>query len=75
MKEASNMCITEVGSVTQAMKYQEILEKYAIPSKIIKTESSRRGCVYALSYACAQQNNVNALLANNKAASRQRGAK
>ena len=72
MKESSNICSTEIGSVTQAIKAQELLAKYAIPTKIIKTESSRRGCVYALTYACSQENNVNSLLANAKPTSRYR---
>ena len=60
MKDTSGMCTLEVGSVTQAMKIQELLSRHAIPSKIIKTDSSsRRGCVYGLSYTCSQSNNVN----------------
>ena len=67
MKDTSGMCTLEVGSVTQAMKLQELLSRYAIPSKITKTDSSsRRGCVYALSYACSQKNNVNTILSNAK---------
>jgi hypothetical protein len=65
MKDSSGTCTLEIGSVTQAMKAQELLSRYAIPSKIIKTDSSsRRGCVYALSYACSQSNNVNTILSN-----------
>ena len=67
MKDTSGMCTLEVGSVTQAMKIQELLSRYAIPSKIIKTDSSsRRGCVYGLSYTCSQSNNVNTVLSNAK---------
>ena len=65
MKDTSGTCTLEVGSVTQAMKAQELLSRYAIPSKITKTDSSsRRGCVYALSFSCSQQNNVNMALSN-----------
>ena len=65
MKDSTGMCTPETGSVTQAMKIQELLTRYAIPSKITKTDSSsRRGCVYALSYSCSQTNNVNTILAN-----------
>ena len=65
MKDTSGTCILEVGSVTQAMKMQDLLTRYAIPSKITKTDSSsRRGCVYALFYACSQKNNVNTVLSN-----------
>ena len=56
-------CSAEIGSVTQAMRVQEILAKSAIPTKLIKTESSsRRGCIYGISYSCAQENNVYAVL-------------
>ncbi|MBO5682404.1 MAG: DUF3343 domain-containing protein [Clostridia bacterium] len=72
MKESSSTCITEIGSVTQAMKSQEILAKYAIPAKIIKAEASRRGCVYALEYPCSQKANVERLLSSEKASSRHR---
>ena len=65
MKDTSGTCTLEVGSVTQAMKAQELLSRYAIPSNITKTDSSsRRGCVYALSFSCSQQNNVNMALSN-----------
>ena len=73
MRESANTCATEIGSVTQAMKSQEILAKYAIPTKIIKTESSRRGCVYALEYPCSQKSNVERLLAGNKSSPGRRG--
>lgn len=67
MKDTSGTCSLEMGSVTQAMKAQELLSRYAIPSKIIKTDSSsRRGCIYALSYACSQTNNVSHILSNAK---------
>ena len=67
MKDTSGMCTLEVGSVTQAMKIQELLSRHAIPSKIIKTDSSsRRGCVYGLSYTCSQSNNVNTVLSTAK---------
>ena len=66
MKELSNTRITEIGSVTQAMKAQELLSRYAIPSNVIKTESSsKRGCVYAISYSASQENNVRSILQNN----------
>ena len=65
MNDSSGACTLEIGSVTQAMKAQELLSRYAIPSKIITTDSSsRRGCVYALSYACSQKNNVNTILSS-----------
>ena len=67
MKDTSGTCMLEVGSVTQAMKVQELLSRYAIPSQITKTDSSsRRGCIYAISYACSQNNNVNTILSNAK---------
>ena len=65
MKDLSGICTLEVTSVTQAIKFQNLLTQYAIPSKIIKADSSsRRGCVYALSYTCSQKDNVNMILSN-----------
>ena len=66
MKRNFNECFAEIGSVTQAMKAQDILAVAAIPSKVIKSRSSRHGCIYAVSYSCFQENNVRAVLENEK---------
>lgn len=58
-------CYAEIGSVTHAMKAQAALSAAAIPSEIIKSESStRHGCVYSVSYSCSQANNVRTVLAS-----------
>lgn len=68
MKKEHYICTASIGSMTQAMKAQSVLSAVAIPSEIIKTQSanSRRGCVYGLSFSCAQQGNVSSLLKNNR---------
>ncbi len=63
MKDNYNECSIEAGSVTQAMKIQELLSAAAIPSKVIKSQtSSRRGCIYGVSYSCIQESNVRTVL-------------
>ncbi len=63
MKENSNDCYFEAGSLTKALKLQDALAAAAIPSKLVKTDSSsRRGCGYSLRFSCAQENNVRAVL-------------
>lgn len=53
-------CIAEIGSMTQVMKAQKSLAELAIPSTIIKTNSSKTngGCAYGLSLDCAQKENA-----------------
>ena len=57
-------CIAEVGSMTQAMKAQRVLAEAAIPTTVIKSSSSKnsRGCVYGVSFLCAQKENVENVL-------------
>ena len=57
-------CSAEIGSVTEAMKAQNVLAAAAIPSEIIKKEgtSRRRGCVFGIGFSCSQQNNVRSIL-------------
>ena len=64
MKEPSTACVCVVGSMTQALKAQQVLAKAAIPSDVIKTEtaSSHRGCVYGIRFFCGQENNVRTVL-------------
>ena len=59
-------CIAEIGSMTQAMKAQGILNNLAIPTTVIKGNSSKngRGCTYGLSFSCSQGENVRNALAN-----------
>ncbi len=64
MKDTSGYCSAEIGSVTQAMRAQNALAAVAIPTKLIKSQSSsRHGCIYGVSYSCSQENNVRATLA------------
>ena len=64
MKENSRNCYAELGSVTYAMKAQQALSAAAIPSTVVKSESSssRRGCAYGLRFSCLQEGNVRRVL-------------
>lgn len=65
MQDFSRDCFVELGSVTYAMKAQNALSAAAIPSTVMKSESSssRRGCTYGLRFSCLQENNVRTVLA------------
>ena len=58
-------CTAYIGSTTLAMKAQRVLAAHAIASSVTKVNSSktRRGCAYGVSFDCAQQSNVKAILA------------
>lgn len=65
MRMTSNDCWAAIGSMTQAMKAQKALANAAIPSTVIKSDSSlRRGCIYGLSFSCAQEKNVGVVLSS-----------
>jgi len=66
VKEQSRNCYAELGSVTYAMKAQAALGAAAIPSTVVKSESSssRRGCVYGIRFSCQQENNVRMVLSS-----------
>ena len=56
-------CFAEMGSVTQAIKAKNILDRTAIPCDIAKKESnSKKGCVYIVRFSCSQANNVRTIL-------------
>lgn len=59
-------CVAVIGSMTQAMKAQRALANAAIFAGVEKVDSSmtRRGCAYAVSYACNQEANVREVLRN-----------
>ena len=59
-------CRAVVGTLTVAQKAHKALTAAAIPSNIIKTESSSRhgGCVWSVSFACNQTENVRAVLSS-----------
>ena len=58
-------CIAVVGSMTQALRAQKVLASAAVRADVVKADSAhtRRGCAYALSYPCSQENNVHTILA------------
>ena len=63
-----NICTIVTGSITSAMKAQKALSTAAIPSSIIKLDSSitHRGCAYGLDVNCNQLSNVQSILTNLK---------
>ena len=63
MKRNFNECIAEIGSITQALKAQDILAFASVPSKVIKARASRSGCIYAISFPCSEEGKVRELLA------------
>ena len=58
-------CLAVMGSMTQAMRAQKVLAVAAVRAEVVKADSThtRRGCAYALSYPCSQENNVRTILA------------
>ena len=64
MKDHPRDCFADLGSVTYAMKAQKVLGDAAIPSSVIKldTSSRHRGCTYGIRFSCQQRNNVQAVL-------------
>ena len=65
IRSQTGECTLAVGSVTQAMKARDALATAAIPSTVMKldTSSLRRGCVYGIAFSCQQENNVRTVLA------------
>ena len=60
MSKNRGECIAEIGSMTQAMRAQGALAEMAIPSTIVKINSSKsnKGCAYGLSVDCNQMENA-----------------
>lgn len=57
------VCRAQMRSVTYAQKAQRLLASSAIPSEVIKLESTQgRGCSYGIEIPCSQKNNAQALL-------------
>ncbi len=58
-------CLAVMGSMTQALRAQKVLSNAAVRAEVVKADSAhtRRGCAYALSYPCSQENNVRTILA------------
>ena len=70
MKEINHdRCAAFIGSVTQAMRVQEILSRAAIPTTVIKNDTLQegsRGCIYGIGFSCVQRNNVQTVLYREK---------
>ena len=63
MKNKRYLCSAAIGSVTEAMRAERALAAMAIRSDVIKTErNGRRGCIYGVSFPCAEENNVRSAL-------------
>ena len=63
MESERRDCVAELGSMTQAMRAQSLLGAAAIPSTVIKLKSSsRKGCVYGISFSRNQRRNVQTAL-------------
>lgn len=60
----SQGCLAVMGSMTQVLRAQKVLASAAIHAEVVKADSAhtRRGCAYALSYPCLQENNVRSVL-------------
>lgn len=59
-------CLAVMGSMTQTLRAQKVLSEAAVRAEIVKADSAhtRRGCAYALSYPCSQENNVRTILSS-----------
>ena len=66
MNDLYNNCIAEIGSVTQAMKAQKILSAAAIPSTVVKSGSSQKGCAYGILISCSYRDNTENLFGKAK---------
>ena len=69
MRDNTEGCSAAIGSITQAMKAQRALAEAAIPTTVIKYESSgsgNKGCIYGLSFSCSQSNNVQTVLSHER---------
>ena len=67
MEDLFGGCQMDIGSLTLAMKAQKTLGNAAIPSTVVKTESSSkggRGCSYGLKLSCSQTENAKTVVAH-----------
>ena len=57
-------CVAVIGSMTRAMRAQQVLLSAAIRVEVIKADSAQsgRGCAYAVAYSCHQEENVRRVL-------------
>lgn len=57
------VCRGELRSITLAQKAQKLLSSSAIPSEIIKLDSSQgHGCSFGIEISCSQKNNADRIL-------------
>ena len=61
-KQEKNECIAVIGTLTQAMQAQSVLASSAIRSEVVKADSWRQGCAYAVRYPCINAGEVRLLL-------------
>lgn len=67
MNEYAGGCRAEFGSLTLTLKAQKILGNAAIPSTVVKNNSSSsgaKGCSYGLHFSCSQKSNVERVFQN-----------
>ena len=52
----NQICVAGIGSVTYAMKAQEILSASGIQAEVIRLrpEQTKRGCAYGISLGCGE---------------------
>ena len=64
MQNTKTSCTATVGSLTQTIHAQQLLANAAIRAEVIRADSAqaRRGCAYALSFACSQEGAVHQIL-------------
>ena len=63
-KKETKECVAGVGTLTQAMQAQSVLASAAVRVEVVKADSRRHGCAYAIQYPCEQEGNVRAILRN-----------
>ena len=59
-------CFAVMGTLTNAQKAQRVLSAAAIPTSLTKSEasSSRKGCVWSVTFSCNQLGNVKSVLSS-----------
>ncbi len=57
-------CSLSVGTLTQAMRAQAALASAAVRAEVIKSDSRKSGCGYAILFDCIQEENVRLILKN-----------
>ena len=65
-KNTIGECLAVIGSMTKVMRAQGVLAAAAIRAQVINIASKQgsSGCAYALSFPCAQAENVKRILSS-----------